>query len=291
MILKFIVKNNDFSNIKQIAKEHFHLSDRLILKLKNKQLIFKNKNIAKINDEININDIIEFNLEYDEENDNIIPTKMDLNIVFEDDSMIIIDKPPFIPIHPSIGHFEDSLSNGVKYYFNQIGLNKKIRPVIRLDKDTSGLVIFAKNEFIQEALIKQMKTDDFKKYYIAFVEGKFEKDFGTIDLPIARKEGSIIERQINPLGQKSITHYKTINIFDNYSEIEFLLETGRTHQIRIHSKALGHPLIGDTLYGNYSNLINRQALHAYKLEFIHPLTKENMNIQIDLPLDMKKLKA
>lgn len=287
MILKYVVENKNFFNVKQIAKEYFNLSDRLILKLKNKELIFKNNSIAKINDKVNLNDIIEFNLDYEEENDNIIEAKMDLEIVFEDESMVIVNKPPFIPIHPSMGHFEDSLSNGIKYYFNQINLHKKIRPVNRLDRDTSGLVIFAKNEYIQECLIKQMQKNIFKKSYLAIASGKFEKQTGIIDLPISRKENSIIEREINPLGQKAITHYNVIKEYNNYSLVEFVLETGRTHQIRVHSKAIGHPLLGDTLYGNKSNLINRQALHSYKLEFIHPITKNEFIIQTELPEDMK----
>lgn len=287
MILKYVVENKNFFNVKQIAKEYFNLSDRLILKLKNKELIFKNNSIAKINDKVNLNDIIEFNLDYEEVSDNIIEAKMDLEIVFEDESMVIVNKPPFIPIHPSMGHFEDSLSNGIKYYFNQINLHKKIRPVNRLDRDTSGLVIFAKNEYIQECLIKQMQKNIFKKSYLAIASGKFEKQTGIIDLPISRKENSIIEREINPLGQKAITHYNVIKEYNNYSLVEFVLETGRTHQIRVHSKAIGHPLLGDTLYGNKSNLINRQALHSYKLEFIHPITKNEFIIQTELPEDMK----
>ena len=304
MILKFEVNDNKYFNIKQIAKEYFEMSDRLISKLKNKQLIFKNNLKAYINEQVKENDIVTFNLEYDEENDNIVPIKMDLDILFEDDSLLIINKPPFMTIHPSIGHFSDSLANGVKYYFQTNDINKKIRPVNRLDKDTSGIVIFAKNEYIQESLIKQMQNNIFHKIYLAIVEGCFIPESGTIILPISRKNGSIIEREVNKNGQLSITHYTTlknittnsnkripgiINSKSEHSLVEFKLETGRTHQIRVHSSYLGHPLLGDTLYGNSSPLINRQALHCHILKFIHPITKQEMNIQSDLPNDMKSI--
>ena len=173
MILKYIVENNKFNNIKQIAKEYFNMSERLIIKLKNKQLIFKNNEKAFINETIQPNDIIIFDLNYEEENDNIVPLKIDLNILFEDDAFLIVDKPPFMPIHPSASHYFDSLSNAVKNYFEEKNLNKKIRPVNRLDKDTSGIIIFAKNEYVQEALIKQMNNNTFQKTYLALSEKAF----------------------------------------------------------------------------------------------------------------------
>jgi len=266
------------------------MSDRLIAKLKNKKLIFLNSNKAYINSIISSNDIIEFDLNYKEESDNIIPLQHDLKIVFEDDALLVVDKPPFMPIHPSANHYNDSLSNSVKYYFNKINLNKKIRPVNRLDKDTSGLVIFAKNEYIQENLIYQMKTKEFQKEYLAIIDGCFLEDSGTINAPISRKLNSIIEREINfENGQTAITHFKTIKKYTNYSLVNFILETGRTHQIRVHSKFKSHPLLGDSLYGTKSNNINRQALHAYKLSFIHPISKSKIVLEVDLPDDMKKL--
>lgn len=294
MILKYVNNKNEFNNIKQVAKVHFHMSDRLIVKLKNKQLIILNGILAKITDKIKLNDIVEFNLNYEEVTDNILPTKMILDIIYEDDSLLIVNKPPVVPVHPSANHFDDSLSNGVKYYFDSIGLNKKIRPVNRLDKNTSGLVIFAKNEYIQEELIFQMKTNSFKKRYLALLNGKLHCKKGIINAPISRKEGSIIEREVNfETGQKAITNYNVIKDFSknsfNYSLTEFELITGRTHQIRVHSKYIGHPILGDSLYGSESKLISRQALHSYYLEFNHPISKERLIFEIDLPKDIKEL--
>ncbi len=297
MILEYIVKDNKYKNIKQIAKEYFNMSERLIIKLKNKKLIFKNNQTAFINEFVKFNDKISFNLDYEEDNDNIVPTKMDFKVLFEDESLLIINKPPFTPIHPSSSHFSDSLSNAVKYYYKEKNINKKIRPVNRLDKDTSGIVIFAKNEYIQECLIKQMKQNTFEKFYLAITEGNFIDKTGIINVPIARKENSIIERKVSEDGQNAITHFKVVKEFSNslnptkevYSLVEFKLETGRTHQIRVHSAYINHPLLGDTLYNKTSPLINRQALHCYKLNFIHPITKENIEIISDLPSDMKNI--
>lgn len=289
MILKYIVNDNKYENIKQILKEEFQMSDRLIIKLKQYNFIFLNNSPTFINTQVKIGDLLECSLEWTEENDNIVPTKMDLSILYEDESMLIVNKPPFMTIHPSCRHFSTSLSNGIRFYFDEIGLKKKIRTVNRLDKDTSGLVIFAKNEYIQECLIKQMKNKIFQKKYLAIVEGTLDRKNGTINAPIARKENSIIERCVSQNGDMAITHFQVVQEFKNYSLISLLLETGRTHQIRVHSKYIGHPIIGDTLYGFSSPLISRQALHAYEVSFTHPVTKQNLTFTSNLPEDMKKL--
>ena len=219
----------------------------------------------------------------------IIPTKMELDILYEDDALLVLNKPANIPVHPSMEHYTNSLSNGVKYYFEQLNLKRKIRPVNRLDKNTSGIVIFAKNEYIQECLVRQMKNNLFKKEYFALLDGKLENRNGTINAPITRKANSIIEREISNNGAPSITHFELIKNYDNYCFVKFLLETGRTHQIRVHSKYIGHPILGDSLYGKSSDLIDRQALHSYKVTFIHPITNKKMEVLAELPSDIKKL--
>jgi len=171
---------------------------------------------------------------------------------------------------------------------NPSGLNRKIRPVNRLDRDTTGIVLFAKNEYIQECLIKQMNSKTFYKEYLAILDGILENSKGTINAPIARKDGSIIERCIDKNGTKSISHYEVIDTKNNFSLVKFILETGRTHQIRLHSKHIGHPIIGDTLYGNESKLISRQALHCHKISFVHPISKNKIELLTPMPEDMKK---
>ncbi len=293
MKLEFKILENKYVTVKQVLKEHFEISDRLLLKLKKNQRIFLNNKKVFVNSTVSVNDTILIDLDFNEESENILPRKMELDILYEDDTLLIINKPFDIPVHPSILHFEDSLSNGVKFYFNSINLYKKIRPINRLDKDTTGIVMFAKNEYIQETLIRQMKNNIFKKEYLSILEGHLENASGIIDAPIARKEGSIIEREINSNGDHAVTHYELINNFNKNEQelslVKFILETGRTHQIRLHSKHIGHPILGDSLYSNSSNLISRQALHAYKITFIHPISKKTICLETDLPEDMKRI--
>ncbi len=287
MYLKYIVTNNNFQNINQILKQELKISARLQHKLIENKHVYLNDKIIDTRSSVQKNDVITVNLDFDEENENIIATNMHLIIVYEDDCFLILNKPAGIAVHPSMQHYTDSLANGIKFYFDSIGFHKKIRPINRLDLNTSGLVIFAKNEYVQECLIKQMQEKTFEKYYIAFVEGSFSDSNGTINLPIARKENSIIERCISPSGQNAITDYKVLAQYDTFSIVECHLQTGRTHQIRVHMSAIGHPLLGDTLYGNSSSLIARQALHCYKLSFVHPVSKQFMYLNCDLPVDMK----
>ncbi len=290
MELKYVVENlSTYQNINQILINHFRISTRLLNKLIKNHLIYKNFEIADTRESISIGDIITINLNYNEDNSNIIPTKMPLDIIYEDDWFIIINKPAGMPVHPSALHYTDSLSNGIRYYFDSINLKKKVRPVNRLDLNTSGLVIFAKSEYIQEQLSYQMKEDIFKKEYICFINGSLDKSSGIIDLPISRKNGSIIERCIDNNGQRSITIYDVLKKYDQYSKVKCILKTGRTHQIRVHFSHIGHPLLGDTLYGFSSNFIDRQALHSYKVSFIHPITLEHLSFIAPIPDDMANL--
>lgn len=290
MLLKYIVTNSSkYKTLKEVLKAEFNMSDRLLLKLKKLQKIYLNGEFTYITHSIKPNDIIECYLDDEEDNSNIVANQMHLNIIYEDEAFLIINKPAGIPVHPSMEHYTDSLSNGVKFYFNKINLKKKIRPVNRIDKDTSGIVIFAKNEYIQECLVKQMKSNNFVKKYIAVVEGHLDKKSGVINAPISRKQSSIIERQISENGDTAITHYTVLNSSSTFDVVECILETGRTHQIRVHFSHICHPLLGDTLYGNFSPFINRQALHAYKVEFIHPISKEKLEFTASIPNDIEKL--
>lgn len=290
MKLEYIVQSTDnYTNLKDLLKNHFEISDRLLVKLKHSQKLFINDVSVPVNATLNINDIVSVIIDFIEDNSNIIPTKMFLDVVYEDDSFLIVNKSSGIPVHPSQDHFEDSLSNGVRFYFDKIGLKKMIRPVNRLDKDTSGLVVFAKNEYVQECLVRQMKSKQFEKKYIAICDGIFENTSGTINAPISRKVNSIIERCIDKSGDIAITHYEVLKNTDSYSIVKCLLETGRTHQIRVHMAHIGHPLLGDTLYGTASSLIDRQALHAYKINFIHPINKDKLEFSAPIPADLEKL--
>lgn len=302
-MLKYQNTGKIYNNIKEVAKDYFQISDRLLVKLKQQNHIFLNGNSVYINNIIQPNDIIEFDIDFEEESENIVSENKPIDIIFEDEYLLILNKPSGIPIHPSASHYTDSLSNRVKYYFEKNNLHRKIRPVNRLDKNTSGIVIFSKNMYVQECLIKQMKNNNFVKEYIGILEGHLNTKKGTINAPIARKSNSIIEREINADGDLSITHFEVLKNFEiinfentsnkenliKLSVVKFILETGRTHQIRVHSKYINHPLLGDSLYGNSSSLISRQALHSCKISFIHPITKKNLVFESDLPNDMKNI--
>ena len=289
MKIKYQVHNNQ-QTINQILQNDLKISSRLLYKLIKLQKITINNLPCDTRQKPNIGDIITIDFNYVEDNSNIVPTQMNLNIIFEDDWLLVINKPAGIAIHPSILHYSDSLCNGVKFYFDKIGLHKKIRPVNRLDLNTSGLVIFAKCEYIQECLISQMQNNIFKKEYLAVCDGIFNKKSGTINLPIARKENSIIERCISENGQPSITNYEVLKEFENYSLVKCSLETGRTHQIRVHMAYIKHPVVNDPLYNKKKADSFGQMLHSKSIKFTHPITGKEIYYEVEPPKEfMEKL--
>ncbi len=288
MKLSYTVKQNDsYINVLDVLKNEFLLSARLITKLKQSNNIFFNEEIAYTKKLVCANDVVSVLIDFVEDNSNIVATNIPLDIIYEDEYLLAINKPANMPVHPSMLHYEETLSNAVKYYFDTLNLKRKIRIVNRLDKDTSGILIFAKNEYIQECLIKQMKTKELKKEYLAIVTGYLQKKSDTLCFPISRKEGSIIERTVNPNGDIAITHYNILKEQNNLSLVHVFLETGRTHQIRVHFSHINHPILGDTLYGTPSPLINRQALHSYKITLLHPISKQILTLEAPIPNDMK----
>ena len=250
MLLKYIVGDN--KNLRSILKDELNISSRLFNKIKNKY-VFVNGEHAIYYRDLNVNDVVEVDFSYDDDNYNNIVSNPDIKfeIVYEDDWLLIVNKGANLPVHPSLNHYDISLSNGVRAYFDKIGLNKTVRIVNRIDKDTTGLVVIAKCEYIQESLIKQMNDDSFIKEYIAIARGLVDSS-GVIDFPIARKDGSIIERCVDlARGEKAITNYVRLNYNPelDISLVKCKLLTGRTHQIRVHFAYIGHPLLGDSLYG------------------------------------------
>lgn len=286
MFLEYIVNNE--KSIREVLIVHYHFSNRYCLHLKvNNNIYLNNDNqLIYLDKVVNNGDKVSIKLDDEENSCNILPKFMPLDILYEDDYIIALNKPPHMPVHPSLEHFDDSLSNGLKFYFDSINLKRKIRPINRLDKDTSGIVLFAKFPFIQYSL------QNYNKEYITIVNGRIEND-GVIDKPIARKNNSIIERCVSDEGKNAITEYKVLKNFSisnkEYTMLRCILHTGRTHQIRVHFRYIGHSILGDTLYGEKSNLIDRQALHASKITFLHPVTKKEIMISCTLPDDMKKI--
>ena len=191
-----------------------------------------------------------------------------------------------MPVHPSLGNYENTLANGVAWYFERQGIPFVFRCINRLDRDTTGLLILAKNMLSGAVLSDQMKNRNIKRTYLALVSGVPKESAGTIDQPIARVPGSVLERHVSSDGETAVTHYKVIRTFSDSSLVEFHLETGRTHQIRVHMKYLGHPLLGDFLYNPEDTRCSRQMLHSVSLAFIHPVTGEALRFDAPLPDDM-----
>ena len=250
MLLKYIVGDN--KNLRSILKDELNISSRLFNKIKNKY-VFVNGEHAIYYKDLNVNDVVEVDFRYDDDYYNNIVSNPDIKfeIVYEDDWLLIVNKGANLPVHPSLNHYDISLSNGIRAYFDKIGLNKTVRLVNRIDKDTTGLVVIAKCEYIQESLIKQMNDDSFIKEYIAIARGLVDSS-GVIDFPIARKDGSIIERCVDLVrGENAITNYVRLNYNPelDISLVKCRLLTGRTHQIRVHFAYIWHPLLGDSLYG------------------------------------------
>lgn len=289
---KKVSKEYEGSTIREFLKEDLGLSSRLIRRSAIEKRILVNKKEVRMRYIVHTGDLVQINLQSDE-SQNITPEKMDLDIVYEDEDILVINKKPYMVVHPTKSYQSGTLANGVLFYFKETNQNCIVRLVSRLDMNTSGLIIIAKNQFAHMALSKEMEENNLEKRYLAIVHGNLKEKEGTIDAPIYRPDGEEFGtmRIVDERGQRSITHYKVIESFKDADLVECLLETGRTHQIRVHMKHLGHPIYGDTLYGfeGDEELIPRQALHAYGLDFKSPKTKETLSLRAKLPDDMESL--
>lgn len=216
----------------------------------------------------------------------IPPVKLPLSVLYEDEDILLLNKPADMPIHPSQGNYGNTLANAVAWYYQQRGETFVYRCINRLDRDTTGVLVLAKNALSAALLSKMMQQRQIHRTYLAIVEGTPPSE-GIIDAPIARVCDSTIERQVDFChGERAVTHYRLLESRGNYALLQLHLETGRTHQIRVHMKHIGHPLPGDFLYNpNYQDF-RRQPLHSWKLEFQHPITGESLTFQAPLPEDM-----
>lgn len=244
-------------------------------------------------------DLLEISLEEEHPSENIVPVDLPIHIVYEDEDLMVIDKPADMPVHPSIGNYENTLANAAAWYFHRQDIPFVFRCINRLDRDTTGLLILAKHMLSGAILSDQMKKRAIHRTYLAITEGKTDPA-GTIDSPIGRTDQSLILRQVDhENGDSACTHYlqkcwhpktfypETLSVpQDGLSLVQLQLETGRTHQIRVHMTSIGHPLIGDTLYNPETALMNRQALHSYRLAFTHPVTGVSLEFTSPLPEDM-----
>ncbi|NWN96445.1 MAG: RluA family pseudouridine synthase [Bacillus sp. (in: Bacteria)] len=225
----------------------------------------------------------------EEPSQTLLPEKIPLHIVYEDDYVLVINKPAFMNTIPSREHPTGSLVNAVMGHYKGIGLTAAPHIITRLDRNTSGLVLVAKYRHIHHILSKQQQEKQVKREYEAFVEGTVVENNGTIEAPIGRKQDSIIERTVTDGGQYACTHFQIIERYGPFTHVRVMPETGRTHQIRVHMAHIGHPLVGDDLYGGSQIFLNRQALHCRRLHFLHPVMEKTMKFSVPLPRDMEKL--
>ena len=242
-----------------------------------------------MNTRLKTGDTLTVHLIEDNGSPGIVPTDLPLDICYEDNDILVVNKASDMPVHPSINNYENTLANAVCYYYSRQGIPYTFRCANRLDRDTTGLTILAKHMLSSAILNDSVSRRCISREYLAIAEGKTD-DTGTIDAPIGRKEGSAIERQIDYIhGERAVTHYRTLAYRNGLSLLLLKLETGRTHQIRVHMKSIGHPLIGDFLYHPDFSHIKRQALHSFRLKFVHPISGEPMVLTAPLPKDMQSL--
>lgn len=272
-------------SINEILKANFTFSARFRTKMKFQSLVDLNGTPTPGYIKPEVGDIISIRLP--EESSDFPPEDIPLDIVYEDDDILAINKQIGIIVHPTKGHPTHTVANAVMKYMLDTNQKFKIRFANRIDMDTTGIIICAKNANAQDDISKQMRAGTTIKKYIALVDGVIDHDM-TIDLPVGRPSQESIQRKVMLEGGKeAVTDIHIIEKFKNHTLIELTIHTGRTHQIRVHLSHIGHPICGDELYGGSQDLITRQALHAYHLEILHPMTHENLVIEAGLPQDIK----
>lgn len=265
------------------------VSRRMIQKLTRRKAILINNKPAFLKRRVKAGDTVKVKILF-QETESLAAEAMSLDIIFEDVDLLILNKPPGIPVHPTESGQTGTLANGVAYHLQQQNLVTKVRPVHRLDQNTSGVIVFAKNQYAHQHLDNQLRNQDLKREYLGVVEGNIGEEHRCLDLPIGRQPNHPTKRMVTPKGEPAVTHLEVVERLDRATVVLLRLETGRTHQIRVHLSHIGHPLLGDRLYGSQNRaLIRRQALHALRLSLIHPGSRELMVFEAPLPEDISQL--
>jgi 23S rRNA pseudouridine1911/1915/1917 synthase len=288
MPLTWIVEpRDDGRSLKELLYSRLLLSHSLVVKLKQQQKIAVNRRPVFTNYRLRDGDLISVDLDLGEQSA-ILPEAVPLKIIYEDEDVLVVDKPAGMPVHPSNKRCQTgTLANAVTYYWRQSGHNSLFRPINRLDKDTSGLVLIGKNQFAHQSIFRQQQKQRVERCYYALVEGALMPEQGRIDEPIARLEDRSRKRIIAPYGQPAVTNYVVLERYLQHALLQLHPETGRTHQIRLHLSFAGYPVCGDELYGRCSPLIARQALHAGEIAFNHPRTGCTITLTASLPDDLQ----
>lgn len=282
-----ITESDAYNNIHELLKAHGY-SSTVIRHLKETENgIQKNGVWARVYEPLASGDTVTILLTEEASSENIVPMPLPLDIVYEDEDLLVINKASGMPIHPSQGNYDNTLANACAYYFQQKGEPFTYRCINRLDRDTTGLLILARHAYSASLLSSMIAKREIHREYLALAAG-LVPDSGVIEAPIARVDGSTIEREVNfETGEFARTHYRRLEYKNGYSLVSLKLDTGRTHQIRVHMKYIGHPLPGDFLYNPDYSVIRRQALHSYRLTFTHPITGKELQFTAPLPDDMK----
>ncbi len=284
-MLEFKV-DKDFQKLTvgRYLRTYCSVSARTLAKLKKIQgAILLNGKPVRAVDPVKMDDIICIDVPKST-SDGVVPVNLPLDVVYEDDFLVVLNKPPFMPVHPTKVHQQDTLANALAYYAESKGESFTFHAVNRLDRNTSGLVLVAKDRHTASVLSQTEIT----KHYTAFAHGKIAEK-GTVNAPIALRDDSKIVRKVCDWGKPSITHFEPVDDYEDFTVLKLVLETGRTHQIRCHMSYIGHPLLGDDLYGGNLDKINRHALHCGYISFFHPIKNDIMEFKADLPDDMKSL--
>ncbi|AEI45307.1 RluA family pseudouridine synthase [Paenibacillus mucilaginosus] len=279
--------------LKTVLQNRMGLSRKLLSRLKlTEEGITVNGERRYISVKVQPGDRVAVRMEV-EASDDILPQPMPLEILYEDDELLVLNKEAGRIVHPTHGHYTDTLANGVVHYWHEQGWSFRFRPIHRLDQETSGALAVAKNPYVHQQISEEMQTTGLKKEYLAFVHGQLETDEGTVDQPIDRDPEAPHIRIVTPSGYRSVTHYRVERRFADATLVRLWLETGRTHQIRVHMRHLGHPLLGDKMYGPPEEEgvygLQRHALHACLLGLTHPVRREWMEFEAPLPEDLQHL--
>lgn len=288
MEYKYISKDSGIRLDKYLSEQNKDLSRVMIQRLIDSGNVTVNEKIVKASYKVNVEDVIKVVVEEPKET-TLKPEKLPLNVVYEDNDIIVINKEKGMVVHPGNGNLEGTLVNAVleRCKGSLSGIGGEIRPGIvhRLDKDTSGLIIVAKNDKAHIKLSEDLKNHNIKKTYLALVRGVVKENEATIDMPIGRSDNVRTKMAVKKNGKNAITHFKVLKRYDGYTLLEIKIETGRTHQIRVHMAEIGYPVVGDMVYSNGKNPFNveGQMLHAWKLEFNHPITNKKMELEAELP--------
>lgn len=279
---------DDGKKYQDILERKFHFSHNLLQKLKQGERVWVNGKFSYLSSRGCSGETLTIELQTTE-SISIPGENLPLHILFEDDFVLAVNKPAGQVIHPTPRYPSGTLGNAVVGHWLAQGEKRPFRPVHRIDRNTSGVVIIAKNQFSHQQIAWQLEHQQICKLYLGLVEGQVGKDEGIIDAPIGLVPGSFIQRQVSSEGLSAVTRFRVLKRFKDVTLLQFILETGRTHQIRVHCQTLGHPLLGDDLYGGGITRISRQALHSSMYEFLHPLTGKKISIRAPWPEDLRKL--